>query len=48
MPKIHRESLIDAPSEQVWDAGSDVGAVPHRPVPGYTGTFEGNEAGGDQ
>lgn len=36
MPTIHKEILIDASPEQVWDAVSDVGAVHYRLVPGYT------------
>ncbi|TYP74574.1 SRPBCC family protein [Paenibacillus methanolicus] len=36
MPTIRKEILIDASIEQVWDAVSDVGAVHHRLVPGYT------------
>ncbi|NOU73750.1 SRPBCC family protein [Paenibacillus sp. LMG 31458] len=36
MPTIYKEILIDASPEQVWDAVSDVGAVHHRLVPGYT------------
>lgn len=36
MPTIHKEITIDASPEQVWDAVSDVGAVHHRLVPGYT------------
>ncbi|MFC4099016.1 SRPBCC family protein [Paenibacillus xanthanilyticus] len=36
MPTIRKEILIDAPPELVWDAVSDVGAVHHRLVPGYT------------
>lgn len=36
MPTIHKEILIDASPEQVWDTVSDVGAVHHRLVPGYT------------
>jgi uncharacterized protein YndB with AHSA1/START domain len=30
---IHREILIDAPPEQVWDAARDVGALHTRLVP---------------
>ncbi|MCJ8012598.1 SRPBCC family protein [Paenibacillus sp. KQZ6P-2] len=36
MPTIYKEILIDASPEQVWNAVSDVGAVHHRLVPGYT------------
>ncbi|MEC0372425.1 SRPBCC family protein [Paenibacillus chibensis] len=36
MPTIRKEILIDASPEQVWNAVSDVGAVHHRLVPGYT------------
>lgn len=36
MPTIHKEILIEASPEQVWDAVSDVGVVHHRLVPGYT------------
>ncbi|TVX99777.1 SRPBCC family protein [Cohnella terricola] len=36
MPTIHKEILIGASPEQVWDAVSDVGAVHTRLVPGYT------------
>ncbi|WP_379137864.1 SRPBCC family protein [Paenibacillus sp. sgz500958] len=36
MPTIYKEILIAALPDQVWDAVSDVGAVHHRLVPGYT------------
>lgn len=36
MPTIHKEILIKASPEQVWDAVRDVGAVHRRLVPGYT------------
>lgn len=36
MPTIRKEILIEASPEHVWDAISDVGAVHHRLVPGYT------------
>lgn len=36
MPTIYKEILIDVSPEQVWDAVSDLGAVHHRLVPGYT------------
>lgn len=36
MPTIRKEILIEATPEHVWDAVSDVGAVHHRLVPGYT------------
>jgi carbon monoxide dehydrogenase subunit G len=35
MASIHREILIDAPPEQVWDAARDVGALHTRLVPGF-------------
>jgi carbon monoxide dehydrogenase subunit G len=35
MASIHREVVIDAPSEQVWDAARDVGALHTRLVPGF-------------
>src|SRR5688572_21202237 len=34
MASIHREILIDAPPERVWDAARDVGALHTRLVPG--------------
>lgn len=34
MATIHREILIDAPAEAVWDAVRDVGAAHRRLVPG--------------
>lgn len=35
MASIHREILIDAPPELVWDAVRDVGALHTRLVPGF-------------
>lgn len=35
MASIHREILIDAPPEHVWDAARDVGALHTRLVPGF-------------
>ncbi|AKU95504.1 hypothetical protein AKJ09_02168 [Labilithrix luteola] len=35
MASIHREVLIDAPPEQVWDAARDIGALHTRLVPGF-------------
>lgn len=35
MATIHKELVIDAPPEQVWDAVRDVGAVHRRLVPGF-------------
>lgn len=35
MASIHREILIDAPPEQVWDAARDVAALHTRLVPGF-------------
>ncbi|MDI3288349.1 SRPBCC family protein [Polyangium sp. 15x6] len=35
MASIHREILIDAPPERVWDAVRDVGALHTRLVPGF-------------
>lgn len=35
MASIHREVLIDAAAEQVWDALRDVGALHTRLVPGF-------------
>ncbi|UUZ83553.1 SRPBCC family protein [Paenibacillus sp. P26] len=36
MSTIYKEIILDASPEQVWGAVSDVGAVHHRLVPGYT------------
>jgi ribosome-associated toxin RatA of RatAB toxin-antitoxin module len=36
MGTIHKEIMIEAKPEQVWDAVRDVGAVHRRFVPGYT------------
>jgi carbon monoxide dehydrogenase subunit G len=35
MASIHREILIDAPAEAVWEAARDVGALHTRLVPGF-------------
>ncbi|HXA46684.1 MAG TPA: SRPBCC family protein [Burkholderiaceae bacterium] len=35
MASIHRDILIDAPPEQVWDAARDIGALHTRLVPGF-------------
>ncbi len=35
MASVHREIVIDAPAEQVWDALQDVGALHTRLVPGF-------------
>ncbi len=35
MASIHRDILIDAPVEQVWEALRDVGALHTRLVPGF-------------
>lgn len=35
MASIHREILIDAPPERVWDAARDIGALHTRLVPGF-------------
>ncbi|MDG0809171.1 SRPBCC family protein [Cohnella rhizosphaerae] len=45
MPSIRKETIIDRPPEQVWDAVRDVGAFHLRLVPGYTQNtlLDGNE-----
>ena len=35
MASIYKEIRIEAPSEQVWDAVRDFGALPERLVPGF-------------
>ena len=35
MASIHKEILIDAPPENVWDAIRDVGAIHRRLAPGF-------------
>lgn len=35
MASIRKEILIEAPSEEIWDAVRDVGAVHHRLAPGF-------------
>jgi len=35
MASIHREVLIDAPPELVWDAVRDIGAIHRRLAPGF-------------
>jgi len=35
MASIHREVVIDAPPERVWDALRDVGAIHQRLAPGF-------------
>ena len=35
MASIHREIVIDAPAEKVWDAVRDVGAIHRRLAPGF-------------
>jgi len=35
MASIHKDILIDAPAEKVWDAVRDVGAIHERLAPGF-------------
>lgn len=45
MANIHKEIVIDAPPETVWDAVRDVGAVHRRLVPGFvTDTYLDGDA----
>src|SRR5882724_3328469 len=43
MATIHREILIDARPEDVWDAVRDVGAIHKRLVPGFVTAVEMEE-----
>lgn len=35
MASIHKESFLDAPASEVWNALADFGALHHRLVPGF-------------
>lgn len=40
MASIHRETIIQVPAQQVWDALADVGALHTRLVPGFVADCE--------
>jgi carbon monoxide dehydrogenase subunit G len=46
MASIHREIVIDAPAEHVWEAVRDVGAIHERLAPGFVVDTQLEEGGG--